>query len=611
MVIQNIFFKSGKKRVTRISGLLLIALLVMAGEAMVAAMPAVAQEYALVFDGEDDYAVAALPDSEIPSFTSGSFTMMVRVAFSSFNSPTSSHRAILRGADFLPPDGGYTKTSEYVVLLYQDKADQTKWGYGMSNTSGEYVEIQANTSLTEASQWYHLAVTYNHDTGAIKLYQDGELTGTGILAGPIPPVPSLWFARWVSALFGQVGSVALFNKELSQEEVQAAAGCGTMPQDGHYAYWLLNEGSGDTFVDAWNDFRGRLGEKKAIPLWDEADYFTDGDGDGVADSCDNCPLVANADQFDQDGDGFGNTCDDCNLDGPDGGGGECDWVQEAVIDDVQGVRPEISFYWGSTQYPAPDAYMVPQDCDNTVVLCFDENDVPLPYNCGRSPSYMITVAEDENIPGGDVVLYTDGDATTIQCDLTRWYDISSFANGARCFAVHIASTFDRDYDWNTRKCLRPPCIEPNEDFPYGQVFVGQATSNEFTIDPVVGVTMNLRFTSYPNNINIGGGNGDVTVGVYSDGDFDAQTIDPLSVRVRGNLSSIDPSCAPRTWEVRDLYETLPNPDGTHANPDDQPDLLLHFQEFCIPITAEDTEVTLEGQTYDGKNIISWDEVQPR
>ena len=33
------------------------------------------------------------------------------------------------------------------------------------------------------------------------------------------------------------------------------------------------------------------------------------DGDGVGDACDNCTLVANADQRDTNGDGFGNICD--------------------------------------------------------------------------------------------------------------------------------------------------------------------------------------------------------------------------------------------------------------------------------------------------------------
>jgi hypothetical protein len=35
----------------------------------------------------------------------------------------------------------------------------------------------------------------------------------------------------------------------------------------------------------------------------------DTDGDGIADSADNCPLVSNADQLDTDGDGQGNACD--------------------------------------------------------------------------------------------------------------------------------------------------------------------------------------------------------------------------------------------------------------------------------------------------------------
>jgi len=40
-------------------------------------------------------------------------------------------------------------------------------------------------------------------------------------------------------------------------------------------------------------------------------FDTDYDGDGVLDSCDNCPEIANADQADYDGDGIGDSCDGC------------------------------------------------------------------------------------------------------------------------------------------------------------------------------------------------------------------------------------------------------------------------------------------------------------
>ena len=42
--------------------------------------------------------------------------------------------------------------------------------------------------------------------------------------------------------------------------------------------------------------------------------YPDGDGDGRGDPCDNCPLVANANQADTDADGFGDACDGCPHD---------------------------------------------------------------------------------------------------------------------------------------------------------------------------------------------------------------------------------------------------------------------------------------------------------
>ena len=66
----------------------------------------------------------------------------------------------------------------------------------------------------------------------------------------------------------------------------------------------------------------------------------DSDGDGIADSADNCSSVANSDQLDSDGDGVGNACDNCinnanasqtDTDG-DGIGDECETVFSVPVD---------------------------------------------------------------------------------------------------------------------------------------------------------------------------------------------------------------------------------------------------------------------------------------
>lgn len=76
---------------------------------------------------------------------------------------------------------------------------------------------------------------------------------------------------------------------------------------------------------------GSGGDDTTTPDASGANATTDTDGDGVVDSIDNCPTMANTDQHDHDGDGRGDVCDVCphlvdaggDADG-DGVGDACD-----------------------------------------------------------------------------------------------------------------------------------------------------------------------------------------------------------------------------------------------------------------------------------------------
>ncbi len=99
---------------------------------------------------------------------------------------------------------------------------------------------------------------------------------------------------------------------------------------------------------------------------------SDADSDGIPDSVDNCPGIANTDQTDSDGDGAGDVCDNClGLSNPaqadsdsDGAGDECDPCPEDDTDDGDGdgfCAPEDCFEGSPDVYPG-----APEICDNGV-----------------------------------------------------------------------------------------------------------------------------------------------------------------------------------------------------------------------------------------------------
>jgi hypothetical protein len=81
---------------------------------------------------------------------------------------------------------------------------------------------------------------------------------------------------------------------------------------------------------------GGLDAPTGLAFFDPGIGAADPDGDGIANSRDNCPLIANPDQVDADGDGLGDACDPCPTGGTDTDrDGSCDLVDPD--DDNDGV----------------------------------------------------------------------------------------------------------------------------------------------------------------------------------------------------------------------------------------------------------------------------------
>lgn len=583
---------------------------------------------AVLFDGNDDFLFAEFdPSLEFEQLT---LMLWVRRGISSTDAESSYARAVNQP----PPQNGFIKTSYSIFTLQPDKFDPKRFGFKLSNSAGDW-EIWAGSDyyMTDPDRWYHIAVTYDSTLDStlppdeerrdnLFLYLDGQVAAFGRAEGAIVDFRSIWFGRLVHAIGGAEGDIVAYSSALTLQQINEIMDCGPVAVDNRVFYWPLDEGSGNAVTDPISDLILYLGNEgpdpKYEPVWTEADYHLDTDGDTFPDSCDNCPGIEN-NQADQDGDGVGNECDDCSMD-PLGSGGECDFVVESVADEVTELIPTIGFQWGTDSKDAPDAFMVPQNCKNTKFVCFDAvTGQQIKSHCSHPGSFELTVHQymEGGVPvagvGGDLTLYVNKHSTTIQCSLLDPFKIEDFANGAVCYAVYIAATFDRDLVWNadgSTTCLREPCAVPNNDFPYGYAFVGTATSNWFTIDPVKVATVNLRHSSYPNNVKDDGGDGIVTLGIYSDSDFDARTVDHESVSIKG-LPSKGATCPPVSVEIRDLDETLPNPDGTHDNPDEASDMLLHFRESCIGVALGDQEVEVWGKTTDGTQFTARDVVTVR
>jgi hypothetical protein len=105
--------------------------------------------------------------------------------------------------------------------------------------------------------------------------------------------------------------------------------------------------------------------------------------------------------------------------------------------------------------------------------------------------------------------------------------------------------------------------------------------------PLIYVGIDIKPGSDPNSINLNS-KGKVPVAILTIDDFDAYDVDPVSCEFAGAY--------PVRWNMEDVDN-----DGLH-------DILLHFMTQELELTKESIEATLEGETYDGIQIIGTDSV---
>ncbi len=562
---------------------------------------------ALNFDGAKNFVSIPIDSPTCDPLNLNQFTVQVRVRPGPFSEFPSAWTAFLRAAFITLPDKGNIERSQYSWALGQiNKQEVREWGLSIctphpacqSCTSG----IEPEKGLEEG-EWQDLAATY--DGSYIRLYKNGLMINKCEASGEVDPVLVINVGRWVAAWYGDIDFGAVYNGALDNSQIQESYKCGPVtfaktlqaPQK-LVGYWGFEECGGQIVTDSstcGND--GWLGvyddpnilETAYDPAWTSGEQsYADSDGDGYTDLCDNCPDDPN-DQLDSDGDGVGD---------------DCDGITETIVSAA-----------GSTAYtqlnftPKRSYYFVPPaaDCTDTQITCVDQDCITgggTEADCMLTPrdvfpAPVVTVKDQY----GNIVDHPLDDveslekdtpyAWDVQCDLNKIFSASDLANHRHicCYATY--GNFISGYDASEKAIWR-----------------GAATSTTQFCQRFLDI--NIKPTSYPNNINLSGG-GVLPVLIYGAAGFNVHDVDLSSLTLIGNATGLRHHCPEGVEFISNVqYADF----GSHVSSEQPPgptdgheDLWVHFNQRCFVLSANDTVGTIEGATSDGTNFRGSDSIQ--
>ncbi|MDD5043112.1 MAG: thrombospondin type 3 repeat-containing protein [Patescibacteria group bacterium] len=200
-------------------------------------------------------------------------------------------------------------------------------------------------------------------------------------------------------------------------------------------------------------------------------YYLDVDGDGVADSLDNCPAVANANQLDVDGDGTGDACDNCpSIANPD--------QADADNDGRGSVCDNCPNYPNANQEDA-DGDGVGNNCDNCA-----------------------SVANPDQAD-------TDGDGIGNVCEVADTDNDGVDDNGDNCPAVANANQLDVDGDGNGDVCDNCPSVANPDQADADNDGQGDVCDTDWDSDGRLNTADNCPYIYNPDQIdNDSDGTGD-------------------------------------------------------------------------------------------------------